>query len=410
MPLYLISNTQIFLNSFMLNFKFDFALRLLFIWIVQSILIVPFGLCQKQNVINSLEEEGKINVAKRNQAECVDINCIEGQLWQKEKRSVIKLLVYNNADPKLCTCTLLNNTAKDGKPYVLTAQHCISNQDEADQSVFIFNFESLGCDGAIGSDTIELRGAKLLVSSYEHDYALLELYTSPPSTYNPYYSGWDFSDDYLNNVTSIHHPWGTPKKISRFYGTILTSDFDDNTSRAKKGFWNIKLWDRGTTDYGSSGGPLFNSRHLLIGTLTGGSADCNYPYNDYFSRFSSQWNDLANSDNSLRKWLDPIGSGVKALEGLEGGKEIIPHEVDQIVVYPNPTSLSTIMVNFPFAISEAIQIRVVDSFAKEHLVDFQSVNKKAELNLSGLPNGLYFLNVVDNGKSFNTKFIKGSFY
>ena len=41
--------------------------------------------------------------------------------------------------------------------------------------------------------------------------------------------------------------------------------------------------DIGTTEEGSSGGPLFNNSYQLIGTLTGGSANCAYPVNDYYA-------------------------------------------------------------------------------------------------------------------------------
>jgi hypothetical protein len=210
-------------------------------------------------------------------------------------------------------------------------------------------------------------------------------------------------------VTSIHHPWGFPKKISRYYSPIIESDFDDGTLRAKMSFWKIKQWDRGTTDNGSSGAPLFNSNHLLIGTLTGGSAECGFPYNDYFSKFSTAFGDSDGSTN-LKNWLDPVGSGVQVLEGLEGGKEILPDEFDELVVYPNPTSLSTIMVNLPFAQGETIQLRITDVFAKEHLVDYQRVDNKIELNLSRLPAGLYLLNISYDGQNFTNKFIKNSIY
>ncbi len=80
---------------------------------------------------NNYDKSGNCNV---------DINCPEGDDWQTEKRSVCKIIIGGNG---LCSGTLLNNTSLDGTPYFLTANHCINNQSEAEDCVFIFNYEVL---------------------------------------------------------------------------------------------------------------------------------------------------------------------------------------------------------------------------------------------------------------------------
>ncbi len=47
----------------------------------------------------------------------------------------------------MCTGTLVNNTAQDGKPYILTANHCLMNQQDVDQAIFTFGREDINCDG-----------------------------------------------------------------------------------------------------------------------------------------------------------------------------------------------------------------------------------------------------------------------
>ena len=46
---------------------------------------------------------------------------------------------------------MLNNTAYDGDPLLLTAQHCIERESSAESAVFIFNYESPSCFGGDGS-------------------------------------------------------------------------------------------------------------------------------------------------------------------------------------------------------------------------------------------------------------------
>ncbi len=83
----------------------------------------------------------------------VNINCPEGSNWQKEKRSVCKMVIYSQNYSVYCSGALINNTALDSKPLFFTAHHCIY-QDSANlpaRTVFYFNYESLTCNGTDGN-------------------------------------------------------------------------------------------------------------------------------------------------------------------------------------------------------------------------------------------------------------------
>jgi lysyl endopeptidase len=71
----------------------------------------------------------------------VNVNCPEGTDWQVEKRAVA-IIVEGGFG--LCTGALVNNTAQDGTPYFLTANHCLGN---VGAWVFYFNHESSTCTG-----------------------------------------------------------------------------------------------------------------------------------------------------------------------------------------------------------------------------------------------------------------------
>lgn len=230
----------------------------------------------------------------------IDVNCPEGILWQKEKQGVAKLVVNGTT---LCTGSLVNNTEQNSKPYLLTAGHCITDQDDAWRTVFMFNYERSGCGSgtAISSQTIS--GSELISTVSNLDFTLVQLTVPPPPSYKPIYLGWDLDTTGVTSTVTIHHPAGDVKKISVDNDAPVYSNFGGGYDYMSH--WRIMRWEKGATEGGSSGAPLFSQNHRIIGTLTGGDATCSNPVNDYFQRFDRCWNDYEAPVNQLRAWLDP---------------------------------------------------------------------------------------------------------
>ena len=67
---------------------------------------------------------------------------------------------------------MVNNTANDGTPYFLTANHCLGNPGNW---VYYFNHESATCTGNTGPTNQSISGGTLLVNSGQSDVALIEL-------------------------------------------------------------------------------------------------------------------------------------------------------------------------------------------------------------------------------------------
>ena len=250
----------------------------------------------------------------------VDINCPEGDGWQVEKRSVVKFI---RGGYWLCTGALINNTANDGRALLYTANHCIASQDQSESSVFYFNYESPACDGPDGRLDQSISSSDLLATTTKLDFTLVELSIDPPLDYQPYFAGWNRTvSSSTDNVTCIHHPSGDVKKITRRYGTVVTgnfgSGFDANTH------WHIPSWDLGTTEGGSSGSPLFDKDHKIIGDLTGGDASCDYNYNDYFQKLFVCWDRYTDPESQLKYWLDPLDNGALVWNGYDPTKADVP--------------------------------------------------------------------------------------
>ncbi|TSA39294.1 MAG: PKD domain-containing protein [Porphyromonadaceae bacterium] len=251
----------------------------------------------------------------------VDINCPAGANWQTEKRSVVKFI---RGGVWLCSGALINNVRNDGRPLLLTANHTIGNETHAEQTVFFFRYERPSCGNGNGTLQYTLSGSKLLATTSRLDFSLVELSSAPPQNYEPFYAGWDRRVvTYLDTVTCIHHPNGDVKKISKSYRKVFTRNFGGGYDSLAH--WNISAWDIGTTEPGSSGSPLFNNDHRIVGDLTGGDASCASNFNDYFQKFSVSWDKYPDSSNQLKHWLDPAQTGLFVLNGYDpfsGGKPI----------------------------------------------------------------------------------------
>jgi len=237
-----------------------------------------------------------------------NVNCPSGNDWQDQKRGVVMLVVGGSG---FCTGTVMNNTDNNQKPYVLTADHCYG--DDESTWVFWFNWESANCTNPSSSPTYQsLSGSVLKARSSDTDFCLVEINTSIPSTYNPYYVGWSRSSSGSPSGTVIHHPSGDIKKIS-FYSTTLTAS---SWSGSTLNHWRA-YWSSGVTEPGSSGSALFDNNKRLVGQLHGGPSACGATsLYDEFGMFHLSWDGSGTSTTRLKDWLDPSNSNPAFLDGI----------------------------------------------------------------------------------------------
>lgn len=222
---------------------------------------------------------------------------------------------------RFCTGFLVNNTAGDGRPFFLTAKHCGITARNAASVVVMWDLQQTRC-GAEPAPTDPLRigpfqsGAVLRAVHPRTDLVLLELDTAPSPESRPLYAGWDRSDNEPVGTFAVHHPNTDAKRIAIDLDRAVSTPYLRKTHVPDSSHLRIANWERGTTEGGSSGAPLFNRNLHVVGLLNGGWAACGNGQDDWFGRLSAAW-DGPRADRRLRDWLDPVGNGAVTLDGLD---------------------------------------------------------------------------------------------
>jgi len=318
----------------------------------------------------------------------IDINCPEGDDWQVLKRSVCRIVVNNS---KWCTGVMVNTTDTDPIPYVLTVAHCIGSQNEADKSIFNFNYESPECDGPDGPIDYSISGSELIstgdtlgdnLNRDSLDFSLLKLSINPPDSFNVYLAGWNRDTTPATKTVTIHHPKGDVKKISFDNDPPVTSYHTPNyyPEYVLYSHWRIVKWDIATTEMGSSGAPLFDQNQRIVGLLTGGEANCSSSVDDYYTKFGYSWNYYDSPLKQLKTWLDPLNTGVTAIDGRDLINYTEIYQQDQVHIYPNPgTGIYTVQLNEPAA--------------HELILNIYSISGEIVFSGRFYHDGLYYLNL-----------------
>ncbi len=252
----------------------------------------------------------------------ININCPEGDPWQDHKRGVVRMLRVFEEGVGWCSGTLINNTNEDGTPYVLSAFHCIAGFTPLlDFWRFDFMYEGADCNDPTEEPADQsILGCTHVAGREESDFLLLEMSKRVPSSFQPYFVGWDRSSTALPDSTiAIHHPEGDIRKISLDYdpATIYPQSiiWNNNVTTPANHHFRVEF-DDGTFENGSSGSALFNEDGRIAGQLHGGLSNCSR-FVGFYGRFSISWDAGATPDARLMDWLDPAGSGAMQLGAYE---------------------------------------------------------------------------------------------
>ena len=241
----------------------------------------------------------------------IDVVCPEGDPWWDEINSVG---VISTGGSTFCTGFMVNNTAADQTPYFMTANHCGISSTQAPSLVVYWNFQSVACGDLSGGVLSDFQtGSTWLATSSTSDFTLVVLDDPPNPQHNVSFAGWNRGSEDFAEAIAIHHPSTDEKAISFEDDPTTTTSYLYNTVPGDGSHIRVIDWDLGTTEPGSSGSPLFDPNHRVVGQLHGGYAACGNDDSDWYGRFSVSWG------LGLATHLDPLGTGQVTLNTLAPG-------------------------------------------------------------------------------------------
>jgi lysyl endopeptidase len=257
----------------------------------------------------------------------INLLCPQGNNWVNERNSVVHILVANGSG--FASGSIVMNTCATNIPYILTANHVFNaDQNVAGWQVF-FQAWSSTCTPSQNSSGLMFNGTTLRANWAPSDFCLVQLNQTPAtdplilSSVLINYAGWTRSTAGSSNGAGIHHPQGDVMKISTFSFPLFRSD---NTTWTIGGqtvtvpgtlHWRVQ-WPTtfngaptsGVTEPGSSGSPLFDQNHRIVGQLAGGPSNCSNASikQDAYGRFDNSWTGGGTNATRLSNWLDPTGT------------------------------------------------------------------------------------------------------
>ncbi len=267
----------------------------------------------------------------------VNINCPEvGNSVNQIQKGVVRIVMVLKEGMGYCTGTLMNNTAQDGKPYILTAFHCQDGYTPLyDFWAFDFYYELNTCiNSATEPKPKTMVGCNKRSGWVNTDFLLLELTSPIPNSFNTFYNGWNRQEAApQGKVMCVHHPSGDVKKYLENDGTQITTIYPNGikwnnlvSTPSNHHFRTIPT--RGVIEVGSSGCGLFNSKKQLVGNFNGGDFNNCSVTEMFFGRLSKSWDGNGTAATRLKDWLDPIQSDSIYLDGTALNNRIVSGKIE----------------------------------------------------------------------------------
>jgi lysyl endopeptidase len=249
----------------------------------------------------------------------IDVVCPVAAPWRAE---IPAIAVISTGGSRFCTGFMVNDATGSRTPYFMTANHCGISSGNAASLVVYWNYQSPTCgQHGGGSLTQHQTGSTFRAAWSTSDFTLVQLSAQPNPTWNVTYAGWDRRDVNATSIVAIHHPNTDQKSISfsdtnTFVASYLGDSSPGDSSHLRVQ-WELVPKNRGVTEPGSSGSPLFDQNHHILGQLHGGYSACGASdMRDWYGRFFKSWTGGGSNSNRLSNWLDPNNTGVQFVDTL----------------------------------------------------------------------------------------------
>ncbi|HEX5715311.1 MAG TPA: trypsin-like peptidase domain-containing protein [Thermoanaerobaculia bacterium] len=189
------------------------------------------------------------------------------------RKAVAHLEFEDGGDFFICSGGLLNDAQSSGTPYLLTANHCFSNQASASSLEAFWDFRTSSCNGADPNlnSLPRSNGATLLATGESSDFTFVRLSSIPSGRA---FLGW--TTNALAAGTVLHrlsHPAPDFDAFPQSYSRTTVSTSTGTCSGSPRPRYLYALPVQGGTFGGSSGSPVMIQGGIVVGQLTGGCGD-----------------------------------------------------------------------------------------------------------------------------------------
>lgn len=206
-------------------------------------------------------------------SECnIDVACRPSYL--EYSKAIARVLT----DSTTCSAALIMSTDYSFKPYILTGFHCIDTDSNGVLSlaekaavndwIIQFQFKRENCGQSTLSNVINYYGAIFRAAWKPTDFALVEINDSnqdPLENYDLMWLGWDRTGNVPTGGACLHHPCGDVMKISISDDAFISTQYNH---QGANNHWKVSF-NQGVIEGGSSGSPILNQNHRVVGQLHG---------------------------------------------------------------------------------------------------------------------------------------------
>jgi lysyl endopeptidase len=230
----------------------------------------------------------------------VDSSCIGDSVLPQiavYRHAMAQLLFVEDGGEFLCSGSLLNDSAGDFAPYLLTANHCFADQEAASSLEAVFDFFTSSCNGAAPDETTlpTANGGTLLATGATSDFTFVRLSSVPPGRS---FLGWNADAGAVPNGTALYRlsfpaPGGVadPEQFSQ--SAVNTGDSipvcDQGLDARPRPDYIYASVTTGGTVGGSSGSPALLAGGQVVGQLTGACAFSGHDPSDGCDRANSEF-------------------------------------------------------------------------------------------------------------------------
>lgn len=256
----------------------------------------------------------KFNAQPADSSTClIDATCVTSatlDVIAAYRKAVAHLEYVDGGSNYVCTGGLLNDTANDSIPYMLTANHCFSTQTVASSLDAFWDYQTSTCGGSFPSIASMPRssGSTLLATSATSDFTFVRLSSVPSGRY---FLGWDSRSSAITSGTVLHrvsHPFpeGFAQPAPQVYSYRIVDTSTGQCATKERPNFIYSTGGEGGTYGGSSGSPVILSGGYVVGQLFGlcgqdPTAGCDNTQGTVDGALSASW-------SSISQYLQP-GSG-----------------------------------------------------------------------------------------------------